>query len=48
MKEIIVTCPIYASDLEKVKAFQDKKGMKRLADALRVCVEYSQSHGALV
>jgi hypothetical protein len=47
MKEIIVTCPIFAGDLDKVKDFKERKGLKKLADALRVCIEFSDAHGAL-
>jgi hypothetical protein len=47
MKEILLTCPIYAGDLEKVRAFKERKGLKKLADALRVCIEFSDAHGAL-
>jgi hypothetical protein len=45
MKEIILTCPIFASDLEKVKDFKERKKMSRLADALRVAVEFTIAHG---
>jgi len=47
MKEILLTCPIYAGDLDKVRTFKEKKGLKKLADALRVCIEFSDAHGAL-
>jgi hypothetical protein len=45
VKEIVLTCPIFASDLEKVKDFQERKKMKRLADALRVAIEFTIAHG---
>lgn len=45
--ERVVSCPIYNSDLVKVKAFKERKGIKKLADAVRICVEFSDSHGAL-
>ena len=48
MKEQKGTIAIFASDLEKVKAFYAKHPeLNSLADALRVPIEYADSHGAL-
>ena len=42
------TIAIFASDLEKVKALYAKHPeLNSLADALRVPIEYADSHGAL-
>lgn len=49
MKEIfsIVSCPMYAQDLRKIKAFKEKKGLSKLADAVRICIEFTDAHGGL-
>lgn len=46
--ERVVTTPIYHADLVKIKNLQEQKKLKRLADAVRVCIEYSQAHGVFV
>ncbi len=46
--ERLVTCPMYHADLEKMKSLQEQKKLKRLADAVRICIEYSQAHGVFV
>lgn len=43
--ERIVTTPIYNADLIKIKNLQKEKNLKKLADAVRICIEYSQAHG---
>ena len=43
--ERVVTTPIYHSDLVKIKSMQEQKNLKKLADAVRICIEYSQAHG---
>lgn len=43
--ERIVTTPIYHADLIKIKSLQKEKNLKKLADAVRVCIEYSHAHG---
>ena len=43
--ERVVTSPIYHADLVKMKKLQSEKNLKKLADALRICIEYSQAHG---
>lgn len=45
--EEIKTIPIYSKDLKKVRDFKDRKGITKLADAIRICVEFSDAHGAL-
>ncbi len=49
MSERVVTCPCYQADLNKLVKFRDKinKRSFTLKDALRVCVEFADSHGAL-
>jgi hypothetical protein len=47
MKESVITCNIYASDLDKVISFKERKKLKNIAEALRVCIEFSDAHGAL-
>ena len=39
---------MYHADLEKMKSLREQKNLKRLADAVRVCIEYSQAHGVFV
>jgi hypothetical protein len=46
-KEMVSTCPMYVSDLEKVKAFKEAKKLKKLADAVRICIEFTNAHGGL-
>jgi len=45
--EHVVSIPIYESDLEKVRKFKERRELKKLADAIRICVEFSDAHGAL-
>jgi predicted house-cleaning noncanonical NTP pyrophosphatase (MazG superfamily) len=45
--EEMKTIPIYARDLEKVREFKESKGLNKLADAVRICIEFSDAHGAL-
>lgn len=47
MNEKVTTVPIYKKDMEKLRAFRDRKGLRILADAVRVCIEYTDSHGGL-
>jgi hypothetical protein len=46
--ERIVTTPIYHADLVKIKSMKEQKNLKKLADAVRICIEYSQAHGVFV
>jgi hypothetical protein len=43
----VATVPIYKSDLEKIRKFRDEKKLRILADAIRVCIEFTDSHGGL-
>ena len=43
--ERVVTTPIYHADLEKLRSMKEQKNLKKLADALRICIEYAQAHG---
>ena len=45
--EEMKTIPIYARDLKKVREFKERKGLNKLADAIRICIEFSDAHGAL-
>lgn len=47
MKELMATCPCYMDDLEKVRAFKERKKLEKLADAFRVCVQFTDAHGGL-
>jgi hypothetical protein len=47
IKESMTSCSIYKSDLAKLDAFKMKKGIRNRADALRICIEFSDAHGAL-
>jgi hypothetical protein len=47
MNEKITTVPIYKKDMEKLRAFRDKKGLRILADAVRICIEFTDAHGGL-
>jgi hypothetical protein len=47
MYEEVKTIPIYTRDLKKVRKFKERKGIEKLADAIRICIEFSDAHGAL-
>jgi hypothetical protein len=47
MNEETKTAQVYVKDLEKIVAFRERKGLRITADAIRVCLEYADSHGAL-
>ena len=43
--ENIKTVSVYKSDLEKLRSFKEQKKLQTLQDAVRICVEFAQSHG---
>ena len=43
--EKMTSCSIYGRDLPKVDALVKQKELKNRAEALRICIEYSQAHG---
>jgi hypothetical protein len=43
--ERTVTTPIYHADLEKLRSMKEQKNLRKLSDAVRICIEYAQSHG---
>jgi len=45
MKEKTTMCSCYASDKEKLTKMKSQTNLTTMADAVRVCVEYAQSHG---
>lgn len=45
MSETTTTCSCYASDKAKLVKMKEQKNLPTLADTLRICVEYAQSHG---
>jgi hypothetical protein len=47
MNEEVTTVPIYKKDMEKLRTFRDEKKLRILADAVRVCIEFTEAHGAL-
>jgi hypothetical protein len=47
MKEKVRTISIYDNDLLTVVEFQNRRGLKTRHDAIRVCIEYANAHGAL-
>ena len=40
-----VSCPMYRKDLELLRDFKERKGLKTLAEAAKVAVEYCNAHG---
>lgn len=47
MDEHTVTARMYSKDLVKLNKFMSKHQEMKTADAIRVCVEYTDAHGAL-
>jgi hypothetical protein len=45
--EWATSCSMYPSDYKIVKDFRDRKGLKSIADAAKVIVEYANARGAL-
>ena len=44
-KDKTTMCPIYGKDYDKVRDFKERKGLRTYADAIRICVEFADSHG---
>jgi hypothetical protein len=47
MEEQTATARVYSKDLLKLGNFMEKHPGMKTADAIRVCVEYTDAHGAL-